>query len=123
MKHKITKHFSYEDCVCPCCDCIKIVPGFYKHMIKLEKVRQKLGFPIIINSGYRCLIHNRELESKDTSWHRLFATDVRPEWGKGFTQRLRQMYRVALIDNWGGIGYYTTFLHLDMRTKSARWRG
>ena len=119
----ITEHFTLDECKCPCCDRIKLIPGFYTHMEKLEEMRQELGFAMIINSGYRCPEHNEEVDGSVNSWHMLFATDLRPGWGKGFARKLKTMYRVALIQEWGGIGYYTTFLHLDMRPEQARWRG
>lgn len=120
----ITKHFSYDEegIRCPCCDRLKIVPGFFSHMKKLEKMRQELGFALIINSGYRCPAHNEAVNGSPRSWHMLFATDVRPTWGKGHTHRLKAMYKVALVQKWGGIGYYGNFLHLDMRPEEARWR-
>lgn len=37
--------------------------------LMLEKVREILGGPILISSGYRCLALNRALRSKDTSAH------------------------------------------------------
>ena len=119
---QITEHFTTDEVKCPCCDRIKVVPGFFRHMEKLEEMRQELGFAIIINSGYRCPEHNVEVGGSVESWHMLFATDVRPSWGEGFEHRLKAMYKVALSQKWGGIGYYTNFLHLDMRPEEARWR-
>lgn len=120
---QVTEHFKFDKCKCPCCDTLKIIPGFFSHMEKLEQMRLRLGFTMIINSGYRCPEHNAEIGGSVNSWHMLFATDVRPAWGKGFAQRLKNMYRIALIDDWGGIGYYNTFLHLDLRPEQSRWRG
>jgi len=122
----ITDHFTLDECKCPCCDHIRVTPGFYAHMELLEAMRQELGFPIIINSGYRCPVHNASVGGAARSWHLLFATDVRPSCvayaGMSIETRLRAMYRVALVQEWGGIGYYNTFLHLDMRPEPARWR-
>ena len=122
--HKITEHFSYDEpgIRCPCCDRLKIVPGFYSHMEKLEQMRQELGFALIINSGYRCPEHNKEVSESTRSWHLLFATDVRPNWGKGFKQKVKAIYKIALAQKWGGIGYYSNRIHLDMRPEEARWR-
>jgi len=119
----VTEHFDFNDIRCPCCDCLKIVPGLFRHMELLEKMRQEVGFPIIVNSGYRCPEHNKEVNGSSRSWHMLFATDVRPEWGQGFAYKLKAMYKVALVLNWGGIGYYDSFLHLDRRPDEIRWRG
>ena len=120
-KH-VTAHFEFSECTCPCCDRIKITPGFFNHMEKLEEMRQELGFALVINSGYRCPDHNAEIGGSANSWHMNFATDIQPNWGKGFTQKLRAMYKMALVLEFGGIGYYTTFLHLDLRPEQVRWR-
>ncbi len=119
----VTEHFRFERCKCPCCDVLKPIPRFFEHMEKLEQMRQKLGFAMIINSGYRCPNHNEEVGGSEGSQHMIYATDVRPSWGTGFAKRLMSMYRVALIDEWGGIGYYKSFVHIDLRPEEARWRG
>jgi len=119
----VTEHFLFSECKCPCCDRIKIIPGFFRHMELLEQMRQELGFEIIINSGYRCPDHNVEVDGSKNSMHMIFATDARPKWGEGYQHRLKAMYKVALSYNFGGIGYYKNFLHLDLRPEAARWRG
>ncbi len=120
---QVTEHFKFEECTCSCCDRLKIVPGFFSHMEKLEEMRKELGFAIIINSGYRCPEHNVEVGGSVRSWHMLFATDVRPSWGKGHIHRVKAIYKVAVVQNWGGIGRYKNFVHLDMRPEETRWRG
>ncbi len=120
---QITKHFKLEKCRCPCCDRVKVMPGFFKHMKLLEAMRKRLGFPIIINSGYRCPKHNRNVGGASRSMHLLFATDVRPKGGKGRKERLELMHEDALAHGWGGVGIYNNFIHLDRRPKMTRWRG
>ena len=120
---QVTDHFKLSECTCPCCDRVKIIPRFFEHMGKLEHMRQELGFAITINSGYRCLKRNADVGGAVNSQHTVFATDVRPSWGEGFVERLRAMYKMALILEFGGIGYYNTFLHLDRRLEEARWKG
>ena len=122
LEEQITEHFKLRKCTCPCCDRIRIIPGLFRHMELLEAMRQDLGFTIIINSGYRCPEHNTEVEGSLRSWHMLYATDVRPGWGNGFQHRLKAMYKVALSQNWGGIVYHKTFLHLDLRPETYRAR-
>jgi len=124
----VTEHFKYEECKCPCCDRIKIVPGFYRHMELLEKMRMKVDFPIIINSGYRCPDHNVAIGGAPKSWHMLFATDIRPAWmpkedENAWIEKLHAMHETALELNFGGIGRYETFIHLDLRPEKTRWRG
>ncbi|MHB9030983.1 MAG: YcbK family protein [Candidatus Latescibacterota bacterium] len=117
----VTEHFRYSDFRCPCCSTLKIVPGFYAHLRLLERMRRELGFPIAVNSGYRCEHHNREVGGAAHSWHLLFATDIRPV--DGSPAKLAAMHRAAERLDFGGIGRYDTFLHLDLRPDPARWRG
>lgn len=121
VNYYVTDHFLLSECICPCCDRIKVVPGFYSHMELLERMRQELGSAIVINSGYRCEKHNAEVGGKPRSWHLIFATDVKPE--DGDERKLLWLYRMALELGFGGIGKYETFIHLDMRPEEARWRG
>ena len=117
----VTEHFLYSDFVCLCCDTMKIIPAFYRQAAMLEHMRMELGFPIIINSGYRCAKHNSEVGGAARSWHLLFATDIRPE--DGSSEKLLALYNLAEEMGFGGIGRYETFLHLDLRPEPARWRG
>lgn len=117
----VTEHFLYSDFICPCCDALKITPGFYAHLRLLERMRRELGFPVAVNSGYRCERHNRAVGGVAESWHLLFATDVRP--ADNDPEKLAAMYAAAERLGFGGIGRYARFIHLDLRPKPARWRG
>lgn len=119
----ITENFLWSEIVCPCCDTIKIVPGVFAHMARLQVLRSELGSPINVNSGHRCSKHNVEVGGAKNSWHLLFATDVRPE--DRDANKLKIMYRVALTLDFGGIGLYEDmgFIHLDLRPETIRWRG
>mgnify|MGYP000942091535 FL=1 len=127
----ITDHFGWAEIACSCCECIKVLPGTFAHMEKLELIRVRLGFPIHINSGYRCPSHNKAVGGSPRSWHMLFATDVRPSWAKevpggaadddDFLRRLNAIGDEAEALGFGGIGKYGTFRHLDMRPEKSRW--
>lgn len=78
-------------------------------------MRDKLGFPINITSGYRCKPHNEEIGGALHSYHLLFATDIRPNFGRGFQQRLHAMWHIAEEIGFTGIIIYNSWLHLDCR--------
>jgi len=124
MKSKwITENFMWSEIKCSCCDVIKVVPGVFTHMSRLQIMRSEIGMPIHVNSGYRCAKHNLEVGGATHSWHLLFATDVRPD---DYNHKiLTVMYRLALMLEFGGIGLYEEdgFIHLDMRPELTRWRG
>ena len=117
----VTDHFMYSDFICPCCDMLKIVPGFYRHVSLLERMRQEIDSPIIVTSGYRCKSHNAMVGGSPRSWHLLFATDIKSEDDN--QDKLETMYEIAVTLGFGGIGRYETHLHLDLRPEEVRWRG
>lgn len=117
----ITPHFGLQEFVCPCCDRIKIVPGFFQHVELLERMRVELGFPIMINSAYRCPEHNKAVGGAVKSWHLLFATDIRPM--DNDKEKLLKMYKKADELGFMGIGKYGTFIHCDLRPEKTRWLG
>ena len=115
------EHFALDECVCPCCNEIILDKLVYLHLIKLDKMRKEYGFPLVITSGHRCDKHNKEVRGAKNSWHLRFATDVRPEIGR--EEDLHKLYKLALTMEWGGIGLYDSWIHLDMRPTETRWRG
>ena len=117
----VTEHFMYSDFICPCCDTLKIVPGFYRHVSLLERLRREGGFPIAVNSAFRCRSHNTKVGGAPRSWHLVFATDIRPE--DGDPEKLALLHKIALDLGFGGIGRYDTFIHLDLRPEPLQWRG
>jgi uncharacterized protein YcbK (DUF882 family) len=88
----------------------------------LDDLRAHLGAPITLTSTYRALLYNRAIGSPDASQHRAFtAVDFQV---KGHTPaaiaRILKAWR-AKGKFTGGIGTYTTFVHLDTRPTNATW--
>jgi len=117
----VSEHFLMSDFICPCCDRLKIVPAFYRHVGLLEALMSRVGFPLVVTSGYRCGRHNRRVGGSAKSWHLLFATDVAPE--DGGADRVMAIYEAALDSAFGGIGRYDGHVHLDLRPERLIWRG
>jgi len=117
----VTEHFRYTDFICPCCDLLMLVPGFFRHVGLLERMRQELDFPIIVTSGYRCKRQNAKVGGAPRSWHLLFATDITCE--NEDEDKLGAMYETAIALGFSGTGRYETHIHLDLRPETVRWRG
>ena len=89
----------------------------------LQRLRDAIGKPIIINSGYRSPLHNAKVGGSPNSQHLLGkAADIRvngmtPKEVKAVVERL---ISEGKMHN-GGIGLYPTFLHYDCRDNPARW--
>jgi len=63
---KLTEHFNSEEFACKCCGVSHMNTEF---MGKLENLRQEVGVPFIITSGYRCPAHNQKVGGAVTSAH------------------------------------------------------
>lgn len=85
----------------------------------LQAVRDYFGQPITINSGYRTPSYNKKVGGATNSQHvKGTAADIKvkgvPSWAvAGF-----------LEDNFkkNGIGYYSTFTHIDSRGYKVLWK-
>ena len=101
---------------CGCNNAVKLDPELAR---RLQAMRTETGSPIIINSGYRCIVHNRAVGSTDTSQHpRGTAADI-------VIVRLSMSQQEAICEKYfpdGGIGRAKTFTHVDTRGFPARWR-
>jgi zinc D-Ala-D-Ala carboxypeptidase len=78
---------------------------------KLDAIREAVGFPLIVNSGYRTPAHNAEVGGKSNSAHlRGYAADIR-----AFTDaQKRAIAKAAIAQGITRIGWARTYIHLDM---------
>lgn len=126
--YQVTTNFKYTEhgISCSCCQRIRLIPEFYNCMAMIQVMRERTGFPIIFNSGYRCPDRNKAVGGAADSMHMRFAADIRPEMRADepdgmFELKLDTMYKIAEELGFGGIGRYDMWLHVDTRTKQARW--
>ena len=85
----------------------------------LDRIRERLGVPITVNSGYRCPEHNAEVGGVSDSQHVLgTAADI--TYDGIDIDRLAEIAEECGAD---GIGkyYYQDFVHIDVRGYAARW--
>lgn len=95
-----------------------------KLAIQLQVLRDYLGKPIKINSGYRSPSHNKAIGGVKNSQHVLGkAADIKV---KGIKPEQLALIIERLISDGemlqGGIGIYNTFLHYDFGFKGKRRR-
>ena len=91
----------------------------------LQILRDHIGKPIRIISGYRSPKYNRRIGGARKSQHmKAKAADLRVS---GMTPHELKHAIETLIEEGkmmkGGVGLYTTFTHYDVRGRNARWRG
>lgn len=114
-----TKNFKRSEFACPCCGENKTKDEL---IIALQELRDYLGYPIIITSGYRCKKHNAKVGGVSNSQHMQgIAADIVVD-GLTTSELSRAANEIKAFRN-GGIGTYSTWVHVDIRKKRARWRG
>jgi uncharacterized protein YcbK (DUF882 family) len=110
-------NFKLQEFECKHCRAVKIDPELVR---RLQAMREEIGKPVIINSGYRCPAHNKAIGGATNSQH-LYgraADIICPGLAIG------QLYAVAekyFAD--GGLGKYIGYIHVDVRGVKARWTG
>ena len=120
-----SKYFKLSEFQCKCkkCQDNNIMPVVDERLfILLDNIREKMGCPVIVNSGYRCHNHNAAVGGVPDSQHVLGkAADiyVLPP------NKVTRLHSVAQDCNADGIGFYPkrNFVHVDVRGYRARWEG
>lgn len=119
----LTRNFTCDEFECPC--------GCETQMIdreladKLQRIRDMLGVPLKVTSGYRCIKHNRSktVGGSPNSRHVYgFAADWRT---LNRTVNPVALGIIAQSVGFGGIGIYWhsrgAFVHADTRNGKATW--
>lgn len=134
----MTKHFSKQElarCFCEtgrCSECRLTQPamklpygiednleGLAKEV--LEPVRERLGKPIVVNSGFRCPIHNRAVGGATGSQHmKGEAADLLFQDSSCKIQDLA----MAIVDGgkWDQLILYPTFVHVSWKRQGGNRR-
>ena len=100
---------SKSDFACKC--------GCDKNLIKDEivdlckEIKKQIGMPLTINSGYRCATHNSNVGGTTNSQHLLGnAADITCS---NITKLKEVCKSIWSSNKIGGLGLYTTFVHVD----------
>ena len=89
----------------------------------LNVLRQELGSPLYVNSGYRSPEHNKNIGGSINSQHLTGkAADIRSNeyTPKQIKEKIEELIKVGKMKQ-GGLSAYNTFVHYDMRGNKARW--
>lgn len=114
----VSKNFKLVEFECNCG--MKHVRLDSKLLILLQRLRDRLGKPIIITSAYRCPSHNAKVGGASKSQH-LYGTAVDIKV-RGISPK--EVAKVAQTLGFTGIGTYRTFTHIDVRSGGlAKWNG
>ena len=116
----ISKDFDRKDFGCKCDyeDCVDIAVD--AELLKvLQDVRDHFNAPLNINCSYRCEKHNADVGGATKSQHLLgTAADI---WVKGIHPHKVYAYLDEKYPDKYGLGKYSTFTHIDVRSWMARF--
>lgn len=116
---EISKNFKRQEFACKCGCGYNVVDA--ELLIVLETIRYHIKEPIYINSGCRCVDHNKSIGGDDNSQHLVGkAADI-------VARRTSPSKIASLVENLYpgqyGVGRYNGFTHIDVRDDCARWKG
>lgn len=118
----LSKNFKEEEFICKCGKCKEVPAGLKENLIllcqQLEKIRFFTG-AIIINSGVRCVSHNKKVGGVPNSQHlKGKAADIRVKsmYAEDLYEKILELKRQEIIKI-GYIQLYKTkkFVHIDVR--------
>jgi len=101
----------------------ELMPNVQKLANELQKLRDELGLPIKINSGYRTKSYNKKIGGATNSMHvqakaaDIVVTDITPT---NLYKRIEKLIEEGKV-NFKGVGVYDTFVHVDVRDRRSRW--
>lgn len=112
----LSKYFKPSEMACNHCGQMKASPELMK---VLDDVREHFGKPVTITSGYRCVVHNKNVGGATASKHlEGIAADIKV---KDVLPSDVHKYLTSKYSGKYGIGKYNTFTHIDVRPDMARW--
>ena len=121
---KITQNFASTEFDCKGKECCTQTIIDKKLIEFLQDIRSHFGKPVIINSAYRCAVHNKKIGGATESYHTkgqaadIYISGVKP------IEIARYAEKIGIK----GIGLYDTerdgkFVHVDTRTTKSFWYG
>lgn len=116
---QLSVHFKAREFACRSgADAVLIAPRL---VMVLETIRAHFGSAVTINSGYRTPEYNAKVGGVARSQHCYgTAADIVV---KGQTPEAVAAFARTLMPDWGGVGVYKGFTHIDVREARADWTG
>jgi uncharacterized protein YcbK (DUF882 family) len=107
-------YFTDEEFECPCCHRQLISQ---RMVSMLDSVRAFMNEPMHINSGFRCVQHNRDVSGSKSSSHCIgLAVDIRCKTS-GYRDRLLIALRAVGFKR---TGIRKDFIHVDIDTRKKQ---
>lgn len=113
---KVGQHFKVKEFACHDGSQVVFIDS---HLVSiLDILRNEIGKPVIINSGYRTPTRNKEVGGAKYSYHmRGMAADIR---ANGMTPKELANKLNKIVPDECGIIVYQNWVHFDVRTSKYR---
>lgn len=116
-----TQNFSTKELRCKCKHCRGEVPSQIDQeaLYALQRVRVQFGKAMILNSAYRCPLHEDEAKKEKPGTHNKgTAFDIRVPWGRDRAKLLDLLRK----EGFNAFGFANTFIHADFnRPVGTTW--
>lgn len=122
---KLTENFQLSEFACNDGTPVPedLIPNVQLLADNLQVLRDELGEPLTILSGYRTKDWNEKVGGKSKSYHK--SANAADLTTKSFTPKQLHALIEKLISEkkmkQGGLGLYPGFVHYDIRGVKARW--
>jgi len=114
--------FPWWDFRCRCgCDYMMVSPRLVVAYCRLVLDILPAGTPLVVNSGYRCTLHNNTIVGASPRSRHLWGEAIDLHSDEVSPSGLAQAAEAVAEFREGGIGVYPWGVHLDVRRKRARW--
>lgn len=123
----LTKNFTLEEFKCKDGTAVpaKLMPNVQVLANNLQVLRDELGVPVVVISGFRTAEYNRQCGGELKSQHlQAKASDLRVKdmTPTQLCNKIKELIAARKMKQ-GGVGLYDTFVHYDVRGTKARWGG
>jgi len=125
VRPQLTTNFHIDEFACKDGTAVpwNLVQNAQLHADNLQVIRDYVGQPLHINSGYRNPTYNNLKSDASESYHtKALATDLRAEsiTPKELFKVIQMLIEMKKIRE-GGLSVYPSFVHYDSRGFKARW--
>jgi uncharacterized protein YcbK (DUF882 family) len=119
---KLSKHFYAKEFECQCKNADCVTQRIAVELVqKLETCREKLGYSILINSGFRCTAHQQYLKSLGLNTAKVLSQHELGRAADISCHTIKALQNVA-TEEFKAMGIARRFLHVDLRAdKKRRW--
>lgn len=101
----------------------ELIPNVQELSKNIQVLRDFIGEPIHLNSGYRTPAYNARIGGSPNSQHKLAkAADMvtKSYTPKQLAAIIKKLIKEGKMKQ-GGVGVYPSFVHYDIRGTEARW--